>query len=231
MRDDYTPAPTSKTSGDHAHAIVKAGLTAIPVVGGPASELFASLVTPPLERRRCVWMADVDERLTRLEAKGLDLTALSDNDDFIDIAMIASAAAVKTASEVKRAALRNAIINTASGQTPGESLAQVFISLIDSFTEWHLRILLLFQGPAEWSRSNGNDFGSLVASGLPDILEGAFPELEDQRPFYDQVWRDLYQAGLVDKRSFSSTTMSHSEAMLKRTSALGDSFLKFIEAD
>jgi hypothetical protein len=31
----------------------------IPVVGGPAAELFQQVVQPPLEKRRIAWMANV----------------------------------------------------------------------------------------------------------------------------------------------------------------------------
>ncbi len=229
MGDDKRQAPTSKTAGDHVHSIAKAGLSSIPVVGGASSELFASVVTPPLEKRRNAWMEEVGERLRQLEDKGLDLATLRDNDEFIDIVMSASAAALKTASEEKRAALRNAVINTASGQTPKESLAQVFISLVDSFTEWHLRILRLFQDPPGWAQTDGHDFGSPMTSSLAATLVGAYPELKDRRAFYDQVWRDLHQRGLVNTDSLSGM-MTASGAMAKRTSDLGDRFLAFIES-
>jgi len=43
-------------SGDALHTFVKAGLSAIPIVGGPAAELFAYVVVPPLTKRRDEWL-------------------------------------------------------------------------------------------------------------------------------------------------------------------------------
>ncbi len=228
MEDDKRPTPTSKTTGDLVHSMGKAGLSSIPVVGGAASELFASLVTPPLEKRRNAWMEEVGERLRQLEDNGLELATLRDNDEFIDIVMSASTAALKTSNKEKRAALRNAVINTASGQTPEESLAQVFISLVDSFTEWHLKILSLFQDPCQWAVTHGHDFGLPRTGSLAGTLVGAYPELKNRQVFYDQVWRDLHQRGLVNTDNLSGM-MTPSGVMEKRTSDLGDRFLAFIE--
>lgn len=43
MADDDLSVP-QMTSGDAVHALAKAGLSAIPVVGGPAVELFQYVV-------------------------------------------------------------------------------------------------------------------------------------------------------------------------------------------
>ena len=56
-----TIEPPKPTTGDVAHALTKAGLSMIPVVGGPAVEIFQHLVQPPLERRLNEWMEQVGE--------------------------------------------------------------------------------------------------------------------------------------------------------------------------
>lgn len=230
MNDRKYEVPTTRSAGDKAHAAFKIVLNAVPVVGSPAAELFAQVVAPPLEKRRNAWMEEVAEGLRTLESKGTDIEALRDNDEFIDIVMVASTAAIKTASAEKLTALRNSVINTAAGQTPGESLAQMFISFVDSFTDWHLKVLKLFQNPAAWARAHAHDFGSPYASSLASTLVSAYPELHDHRALYDQVWKDLHQRGLVNTDSLSGM-MTASGAMAKRTSDLGDQFLDFIEAD
>ena len=72
MADDKLKVP-KRTGGDAAHAVVKAGLSAVPVVGGTAVELFQYVVQPPLEKRREKWMTDVGEKLHELESNGLKL--------------------------------------------------------------------------------------------------------------------------------------------------------------
>jgi hypothetical protein len=87
--------------GDSANALAKAGLSLIPVVGGPAVELFQLVVQSPLDRRRSEWMAQVGERLQILEQEGLNLQKLQDNEQFITAVMRASAAAIKTRRSIK----------------------------------------------------------------------------------------------------------------------------------
>ena len=71
--------PPKPTTGDVAHALTKAGLSMIPVVGGPAVELFQHLFQPPLERRGNEWMEQVGEKLLSLEQSGLNLGDLQSN--------------------------------------------------------------------------------------------------------------------------------------------------------
>jgi hypothetical protein len=63
------PDLPAQSKGDMAHALAKPGLSTIPVVGGPAVELFHLLVQPPLEKRRAEWMQAVGEKLQQLEEK------------------------------------------------------------------------------------------------------------------------------------------------------------------
>ena len=115
MADDNLEVPR-RSKGDAAHAIVKAGLSAVPMVGGPAVELFQYLVQPPLDKRREAWMKEVGEKLQELERKGLDLAKLQDNEPFISAVMQASQAALRTHKAEKLAALRNAASTSPLGK-------------------------------------------------------------------------------------------------------------------
>ena len=221
-----TPRPGK---GDTLHALARAGISSVPYVGGAGVELFAALVTPPLERRRLEWMEEVGEGLRSLEAEtDLSLEDLQDNDAFIDAVMSASQAAIRTSQAEKREALRNAVLNAALPSAPEESLQQFFVALVDEFTVWHLLILKLFQGPVQWAEEHNHDFPSMHTSSLSNTLESAFPKLKGRRSFYDQVWSDLNRRGLVSTDSLHGM-MTASGALSKRTSDIGDAFLHFIE--
>jgi len=219
MTEDKLQVP-KKTKGDTAHATAKAGLSAIPIIGGPAAELFQNVIQPPLEIRRIEWMQQVGEKLRALEENGLKIKDLKENEEFISAVMYASQIALRTHKNEKLQALRNAIINVAKGKAPEEVLQHIFLNLIDSFTELHIRILKLFQNPKLPP--------NLSMGGFSDVLEYNIPELCGRRDLYDQVWRDLYTCGLVSTDNLHVTMTSHGLGQ-KRTTGMGDAFLKFIE--
>lgn len=219
MADNKLKAP-KQSKGDVAHTLVKAGLSAIPYVGGPAVELFQCLIQPPLEKRRGEWMAQVGEKLQELEASGLKLDELQKNEEFVSAVMHASQIALRTHQKAKLDALRNTIVNVAKGHAPDEALQNVFLNLVDSFTELHLEILKVFQAPSPPS--------SMSVGGLNSVLEHNIPRLRGHRELYDQLWKDLYSRGLVNTDGLHMT-MSGSGLGQKRTTGIGDTFLKFIE--
>jgi len=92
--------------------------------------------------------------------------------------------------------------------------------MIDSFTELHIKVLKVFQSPSTPP--------NLSMGGLSNVLVYNFPELNDQRDVYDQIWKDLYSKGLVSTSNLH-TTMSGHGLMAKRTTKIGDQFIAFIE--
>ena len=218
MSDDNPQIPES-SKGDVAHAIAKAGLSVIPIVGGPAVELFQLLVQPPLERRREDWMRSVGEKLQELESKGIDLESLKENEQFISAVMHATQIALRTHETLKRDSLRNALTNIAIGQAPEEAIQHIFFELVDSLTELHIQILSVFQRPEPPN--------SLGMGGLVHVLEGSIPNLRGRRELYDKLWKDLYLRGLINTDNLH-VTMSGQGLRQKRTTELADEFLSFI---
>ncbi len=226
--DSKDLAVPQSSLADKAHAVVRAGLGAIPVAGQGAIELFSALILPPLEKRRNEWMEAVGQDLARLAVdRKIDLDELQQNQAFTDLVMSASQAAIRNANEEKRQALRNAIRNAALGNGPDEDQQQMFIRWVDEFGVWHLRILKLFQNPAAWADLRGHVFQRHYMSSLNAVLEEAYPDLKGKSEFYNQVWRDLQQRGLTNSGPLQ--TMMTSEGTLEgRTSGIGDEFLRFI---
>ena len=214
--------------GDRAHAIVRAALGAIPVGGQAAIELFNALIMPPLVRRRDEWMHSVGESLARLAEDGrLKLEELQKNETFIDLLVEATLAAMRTADQEKRDALRNAIRNAAVGHAPEETLQHMFIRWADELTPWHLRLLKFFQDPKAWATRHNHVFplGGILKR-LSDVVENAYPELKGKGPFYDALWRDLYQRGLVNTDALHTV---RSGLLTSRLSEIGEQFLRFID--
>jgi len=218
MASDQLKAPKA-SKGDVAHTLVKAGLSAIPMVGGPAAELFQQVIQPPLERRRHEWMEEVGEKLQELEDRGVDISKLGENEEFVSAAMHASQLALRTHQKEKRDALRNALLNVAGGHSPGEALQQMFFDWIDTMSALHIQILRLFQAPTAPPNMGGG--------GLSSVLEHNMPNLRGSSHIYGQVWKDLYMRGLLNTDGLN-VMMTGSGLAEKRTTKLGDTFLQFI---
>lgn len=131
------------SKGDLAYTIVKAGISAVPIVGGPATELFSAIITPPLSRRRDAWIESIAEGLERLVQKvdGFRIEDLAENKSFITIVMHASQIAIRNHQGEKLEALRNAILNSALVNPIEDDLQLIFLKFIDDLTPWHFRIL------------------------------------------------------------------------------------------
>jgi hypothetical protein len=216
---------------DKFHALAKAGIGSIPLVGAAATELFQMLVTPPLEVRRQNWMNSVAEALRDLQAsRGIDLELLSSNDHFIDAVMQASTIALRTSNSEKRNALRNAILNAAMPHAIDELRQQIYLTLVDVLTYWHIRVLHLFADPVKWFRENHREVPQYpMTSSLSRLLVDAYPELAQQRELYDQLAKDLFDRGLINTNGLH-TMMSADGAFENRVTALGSGFLKYITA-
>lgn len=226
-RSPLPPQPTEPDERDAASIITRTALGVVPLIGGPAAELFNFVVVPSLERRKAEWLNDLAERVRELQAEERLTFEDLKSDAVVDAMLHASQAAMRTSSEEKRAAMRNAVLNTALPGAPGAMDRYVFLRFVDEFSEWHLRVLKLFQSPSQWEKANGTKFTSNYSGALADILNAAFPELAARRPFCDLVWSDLERAGFVNG---SLHTMMTGHGLLQpRTTEEGNRFLAFIE--
>lgn len=219
MTDQQSINIPTQSIGDSAHAVAKAVLSVIPVVGGPAVELFQYVVQPPLEKRREKWMRSVGEKLTELQEKGLDIVSLQDNEIFVSVVMQASQAALRTHKSDKLSALRNAVINVAIGKGPEDTVQHLLLNFIDELSEMHLRILQVFQAPKVPP--------GLSMGGLSNVIDFNIPELRGHEELVRQLWRDLYSRGLINTEGLG-ITMSASGLSQRRTTGLGECLLHFI---
>ena len=170
---------------DAVHVVVKAGLSALPVVGGPASELFSLVVTPSLEKRRDKWIEAIGEALKALEARveGFKIENLKDNEAFVSVLMHSSQAAIRNHEKEKLDAFRNAVLNAALPNTPEEDLQYMFLNIVDSFIATHLKLL--------------KRLDKLALIRATEVPRSFFFHLKDQQDLCNQIFRDLRSHGLT----------------------------------
>jgi hypothetical protein len=227
MRDN-----TNKTTAkDVAHSLVKGGFGTIPIIGSLATEIFGLIVTPPLEKRRAEWMNEVAEKLTELEEnKTINFEDLQNNDQFIDVVLQATTLALKTSEIEKIKAFQNAVINTASGQSPDQTKSQIFLNQLDSFTTWHIKILVFIDSPRLWFQKATRNPPNFMAGSISSVINDAYPELKNQDDLLDLIWNDLSNAGF-HRTSGIKTIMSGDGALSERTTPLGKQFIQYITND
>ena len=229
MTSDTNDEPPKESLGDHAHAVVRSGLGAIPFGGTAAVELFNKVVTPPLERRRDEWRESVGDRLSALEsARVVNLDELQENDAFITIVMHASQAALRNHEDEKLDALRNAVLNAALPEPIDESIQQMFVRYVDELTVWHIRLLRLFQNPVAWFQENDATPPTFaISSSLDRLIAAAYPDLGRRGDLWKLIANELHTKGLFAGGNLR-TMMSADDAFQKRTTDLGDEFLRYI---
>ena len=132
---------------DHAYGAAKVILSAIPIVGGPAAELFGTVIAPPLAKRRDAWLESLAEQLSALKdkVKGFTIESLRDNDAFVSAVMQATQVAMRTHEREKLDALRSAVLNVAAAVHHEGGPQELLLMLVDQLTPLHLRLLRLFE--------------------------------------------------------------------------------------
>jgi hypothetical protein len=153
-----------------------------------------------------------------LIVNGFTIESLQANERFISAVQQATLIALRAHVKEKLDALRNALLNIATGRSPDETLESIFLGYIDGFTEWHFRILRLYEAP--------NVRGAITE--VYQLVEKAYPELTGREELYDTVWRDLLQKGLVDERSLHGPINDVGSILNRQATKLGKMFLKFI---
>jgi hypothetical protein len=224
--EDYN-SPKNKDKKDKALVVAKSITSLIPIVGAPANELLDLIITPSLQNRRDKWLEDVGQSLRDHENRISSLESLLSNDHFIDIAMEASRIAISTSQNEVRESLKNCLINVATAVSPNKAKNKLFLSFLDSFTEYHILFLKLFDDPNNYLRLHKKTFGNLPMGGIKNLLDVFFPELIDDEEFSRAIWNDLNMRKLLNTPDFG-LIMSGNGILLKRTTELADEFLIFI---
>jgi hypothetical protein len=211
---EIPPEPPKRLKGDWKHALVRAGIAAVPWVGSPAVEMLSQVLIPPIEERRDEWLKGLAEAILRLEEKveAFKVESLRDSPVFVTAFLQASQVAVRSHQREKLDALRNAVLNVALGNTPDEDLQLMFISWIEVFTPAHLQVLRLFESPSSFQADRTS--------------------FAQQRALSDQVVHDLDIRGLIqDHRPYVARNRESSNALVSlawTVSELGRQFLTFI---
>ena len=136
-------SPPKEELIDKVSKIIKAGVDSVIPGGALATELLFNFIKMPYQKRSEEWQQAITDALIRIEANGVNIDELKNNEDFIDILLQAIPIGLKHSQKEKRAMLKNAIIHSAESSAPEISVQQTFLNCIDTFTIWHIKLLML----------------------------------------------------------------------------------------
>ena len=103
------------------------------------------------------------------------------------------------------------------------------ISLIDTFTAWHVQIFaLLADKTAIATKREKLPFPGWPMGTVATVLEHVYPQLQGRRDFYDLIVSDLNRAGLAEIDSLHGMGTCDGLMLAKQSSDKGNRFLAFI---
>lgn len=211
-------------------------LSFLPVAG----ELFNACIMTPAERRRNDWIESIEKELYKLKSTIPDIMIRTQNNEqAISTILTASPLALKTHNKTKLEALRNIVINAVLHEDYEEYKFQMFLSFIDEFTEWHIRLLEYFSDPkAAVKKYNSsfdlsNQFHCLTMAPFYSI----YPAMNNSKSYQylKIIVNDLNSKELLFCKAdvFNQSYMYNDiyktgHPYKKYTTDFGDEFLKFI---
>jgi hypothetical protein len=222
MDDD----PSKSRLEDHLNKVIRSGVQALPVIGGSLAEFLTYVIGDPAQERRDEFMRDIYNRIVDLQSQyeALQLDKLRENEAFQATFIEAAQVAMRTVQEEKKEMLRNAINNSAIG-TIDENVRQMFMQFIDRLTPLHVAIAKTLDNPKA-NPAVADAIKNTIRGGLDLVINAAIPELQNQEPLTRMMFADLNSMGLLN--SSYGGMMSANGLIERRTTELGQSFLKFI---
>lgn len=203
---------------DTVEIVAKTALSVIPVGGALATAVYDVVKGNCLAKRQEEWKRALEERLSGVEET---LENIGNNELFTTALIKGTELAMRTAKGEKLSYLANAVVNTI-GQDLDEERLIVFLDLIDKYTVSHIKIINFFYDPTRFEGVSSSSY----MMGSPTIpLFAIYPELNND--LFSKIYKDLYIDGMVNTENLNCT-MTGSGMVAKRTTKLGDQFLRFI---
>lgn len=127
----------------------------------------------------------------------------------------------------KLGAFRAILVNSATSDDLSSAEQEYFVSLVNSLTPLHLRILKFMAMPETYLEENGINASS-ITGGFSSFFPVALPGVDIE--VIKMAFGDLYQNGLIntDKSIFHTMTSGQGLQLLgNRVSDLGNKFIRF----
>ncbi len=199
---------------DLVEATAKGVLSAIPCASS-FLQAVDTIKTNVIQRRFESWKQMVDERLSALEESQRE--AVYSDDCFATALMRATQMAAET-NEEKMVYLANAVQYVAENSISEDHII-IFLNCLQRYTVSHFLILKYFEDPSKYAVP-GNSYW---AGSMMTLFDNRYPTFD--KSLQRIIMRDLFQDGFSN--TDSNGMMSGNGMLEKRTTLLGDEFLRF----
>lgn len=208
----------------------------VPGVG----QLFNFIFTSPAMKRRDDWIESLENRIKELETHISNiLDRIQNSENTISALLYASPLAIKTTNKTKLSSLQNIVLNSALLPKVPEYKIQMYLSFIDGFTEWHIKLLNYFSNPKNFLSYHYNKVYDLNDKQVHHVLDPFFeiyPEIKEDENYIATVIDDLYDKGLIqcnknilEANYITNSVSQDNHPYYQYTTKLGEELLKYIE--
>lgn len=210
---------------------MRAGLAAIPYVGGSILEMLNGVLQTTYQKDAQKLLSDVAEQLaiteTRLE--GFDPQDLGEYPPFLSAVARAILINSATYEAGKCIALRNALVNVAVDRAMEDHRQERFLRWIDELSELHIVALHFFSKPQPWRTRNDPAIPPHSVGSTVEMLLLSLPQFRDQRDISQLIVKELGNRELLKGEDTSLFADIDSNGNLKPIiTELGQAFLNFI---
>ena len=216
---------------DFALATMKGVVSEVPIIGGCLSEYIGLAQRNIADKRLIEWQNMVEVKLEKLDC---DMKTLSENDFFYSCVQLATSGALKTHQKEKRAYFAEALYNSHDLPDILEEKKLIFLSMLDRYSPLAIK-LLGYYSKDNFYEENKYDTGNMVKTrtiipGTEKPMEGiveSIPELSYEPDLTVTLTTQLTADGLIESINLAIPVVPK-EARKKRTTSLGDEFMRFI---
>ncbi|AWC25339.1 hypothetical protein CO731_04834 [Aminobacter sp. MSH1] len=215
-----------KDAKSYGYDAIEGTLGSVPIVGAGLQKLVQSLGYDPYRKREQEFVERLGRIVAQLQQRDqLDVEALRDNPYFEGLINDIRDKFRTARSEAKKDLLVNAAANTIAGITVDDALAGRLLSLLEQFSPGHVLVLKFLHDPTAnpYARKKAE---TLSMGALSHMVEAAFPNGEMAGNTISVIYADLEREKLVE--GGLHVMMSGSGLMSKRTTVVGDAFLRFV---
>jgi len=217
--------------GDLAVATVKGAVSSIPFIGGLLAEYIGLAQEKITDKRIKEWIESIENRLEKLNC---DMKSLSENELFFTSLHIATGKILKELQREKREYFANAVFNTIHITDISEDKKMVFFFLLEKYTLSSIKLLKLYSENNYRDSDYVKRSGSTITTIHPGqekafaYIQEKINEFKNEAELVKNLTTQLFYDGLIEEIDFSMPEYPD-QSRRKRTTELGDEFLKFIK--